>query len=226
MKSYFIKRRLHSLLGIIPLGFFLLAHLYTYSKSLGPNGVVAYNEVLQSRKGIPFFVILEILLIYLPILFHAIYGFVILAQSKNNVTRYPHEANIRYSLQRLTGIIAFIFIGYHVYTTRLISYFSGSPMEYLWMVRLFESSWKVWFYLIGSMAISFHFANGLWTFLNVWGITISKQVQRVSLYACMSFFVALTLVNWLVIANFAYHYKEAPGWIGMILKFVKNHLFG
>lgn len=226
LPSHFIKRRIHSLLGIIPIGFFLLFHLYTYSKSLGPNGVKAYNEAILASRHIPFLVVLEVVFIYLPILLHAVYGFVILYQGRSNVVRYPYEANVRYVFQRLTGVIALFFIGYHVYATRLSSYFSSTPMEYLWMVQMFEHSWKVWFYLIGTTAISFHFANGVWTFLIVWGVTISKYVQRLSLYACMSLFIILTLTNWLVVANFTYHYQAAPSWLAFILKFIKRYLFG
>lgn len=226
LPAHFLKRRIHSLLGIVPIGVFLLEHIYTNSKSLAPDGVAVYNGAIKSFYEIPFLVLIEIVFIYLPILFHAGYGLAILYQGKSNITSSGYEANIRYTLQRITGMIALVFIGYHVYATRLTSYFTGAPMEYLWMVRMFETPWKIWFYLAGSIAVCFHFANGIWTFLIVWGITISKYSQRIALYACLSLFAALSLINLLVIANFTYHHQPAPAWIAVILNFVKSYLFG
>lgn len=226
LPRHFWARRIHSLLGIVPLGAFLLCLIYTYSKSLGPNGVVAFNQALQDRSKIPFLFVLEIFFIYLPLLYHALYGFVILYLGKSNVVRYPHGANVRFLLQRLTGVIALFFIGYHVYATRLTSLVTGSPVDYLWIVRLFEQSWTGWFYLIGSVALSFHLANGIWNFLIVWGITVSKRSQKISLSFCMALFSILTVVNALIIANFTYYQNPAPFWIAGILKFVRTVLFG
>ncbi|MBI2339217.1 MAG: succinate dehydrogenase [Deltaproteobacteria bacterium] len=225
LPAHFLARRIHSLSGIIPIGAFLLVHTYTNSKSLAPDGVALYNGAIKSFSEIPFLVFLEIVFVYLPILFHAGYGFVILYQGKSNVTRYGSEANIRYTLQRITGMLALVFIGYHVYATRWTALFTGQPMEYLWMVRMFETPWKVWFYLAGTTAVCFHFANGLWTFLIVWGITVSRHSQRVALYACMAVFAGLSVVNLLMIANFTYYHQPAPVWIAAILGFVKMFLF-
>ncbi|MBI4412231.1 MAG: succinate dehydrogenase [Deltaproteobacteria bacterium] len=224
LPGHFVARRLHSLLGIVPIGAFLLLHTYTNSKSLGPDGVALYNTAIRSE--IPFLIVAEIVFIYLPLIFHAGYGLIILYQGKSNVARYGYGANIRYTLQRITGMIALVFVGYHVYTTRLASYLTGQPMEYLWMVRLFEEPWRVWFYLVGTLAVCFHFANGIWTFLIVWGITVSKYSQRLALTACMALFGFLSFVNFLMIANFAYHHAPTPLWIAVILGFVKGYLFG
>ena len=41
----------------------------------------------------------------------------------------------------------------------------------------------------------FHLANGVWTSLITWGITIKPQTQRVSGYVCAVFGILLCLVG-------------------------------
>lgn len=222
--SHFIWRRLHSLSGVLPLGVFLLEHIYTNAYSL--VSAEAYNEKIAHLQGLPFVVIIEILGIFLPILFHALYGFVIVYQGRNNVHQYGFESNWRYTLQRITGVLGFIFIAYHVYATRLTSYFTHEPMSYNWMQDLLSQRWKMWFYLVGSVGLLYHFCNGLWTFMIVWGITINKLAQKLSLQVFMGLFVALASVNILVVLNFAYPVGQRPYVLEVMFNFIKQWLFG
>lgn len=223
--SHFVWRRLHSLSGLLPIGVFLLEHIYTNTYSLvSPE---KYNAKIDALQSIPFVVLIEVFGIFLPILFHALYGLVIVYQGRSNVHQYGFESNWRYTAQRITGVIGLIFIVYHVYATRLTSYFNHEPMSYNWMQDILSSPWKMWFYLIGSTSIIFHFCNGLWTFFIVWGVTVTKAVQSLSLKACMGLFVVLGGVNTLIVLNFAYPATQPrPALIDAILTFSKNWLFG
>ena len=113
----FALRRLHSLLGVIPLGVFLIQHLVI--NHFAVNSPEAFNNASDFMWNLPFKIVLETLVIYLPILFHAIYGVYIAFTSKNNVTHYSTFRNWMFLLQRITGIIAFIFIAIHVWQTRV-----------------------------------------------------------------------------------------------------------
>jgi len=44
------------------------------------------------------------------------------------------------------------------------------------------------------VAASYHFANGLWSFLVSWGITVGPRAQRVSSYVCMSLFALVSIM--------------------------------
>ncbi len=59
--------------------------------------------------------LVEWLFIFLPIIFHAVIGFVIIRGGLPNTGRYAYGANWRYTLQRATGVIAFFFIFWHVF---------------------------------------------------------------------------------------------------------------
>ncbi|MGL6145906.1 MAG: succinate dehydrogenase, partial [Macrococcoides caseolyticum] len=113
----FALRRLHSLLGVIPLGVFLIQHLViNHFAVAGPE---SFNKASDFMWNLPFKIALETLVIYLPILFHAIYGIFIAFTAKNNVQRYSTFRNWMFLLQRVTGVIAFIFIAVHVWQTRV-----------------------------------------------------------------------------------------------------------
>ena len=115
----FIWRKLHSLLGIIPIGAFLLEHLLSNFEAL--KGPIAYGAQVKFLNGLPMVRVLEWVFIFLPILYHGIYGVYIWLRGKSNIVYYPWAGNWLYISQRYTGLIAFAYIAQHVYRQR----FSG-----------------------------------------------------------------------------------------------------
>src|SRR3990167_6521042 len=87
----FLLRRIHSLSGIIPIGGFLLMHLYENSQAF--MGEQAYNEIVARIHAMPLLIFMEIFLIWLPILYHGIYGMGLIYGSKPNVNKYPEYFN-------------------------------------------------------------------------------------------------------------------------------------
>jgi len=180
----FWARRVHSLSGVVPIGAFLLEHLFT--NSFSTQGPAAYNEVVLKLQSLPYVHWMEVFIIFLPILFHAIYGTYIAWQAKYNAVRYPFFRNWMFALQRASGIILFVYIGTHVYETRFQLFFNEDLKLHFFehMQELLSSPIYLGVYVLGVIAAAFHFANGLWTFGIVWGITAGRQAQRLSSYAC------------------------------------------
>lgn len=117
----FFHRRLHSLLGVIPVGLFLIMHLMlNYNATKGPE---AFNKAAGFMENLPFLLFLEFAFIYIPIVFHAIYGVYIAFTAKPNVGRFGKFRNWMFVLQRFTGIFLIIFIAWHVWETRLAKAF-------------------------------------------------------------------------------------------------------
>lgn len=191
----FINRRLHSLLGVIPVGAFLLNHLLTnYYATRGPE---AFNEQVQWIQDLPFLLVLETLFIFLPILYHGIYGVYIAFQAKNNVSSFGVFRNYMFMLQRVTGLIAFVFIAIHVWQTRVqvaLGNVETSELSRLMADSLSNPLWMT-LYLIGLIATVFHFSNGLWSFFVSWGITVGPRAQRAMTYVCMVVFVLVSYVG-------------------------------
>ena len=198
VSPHFWLRRLHSLSGIFPIGAFLLEHMF--SNALIVNGAQAYNNQIAFLQGLPYVLLLEIFFIYLPILYHAFYGFYIMFTGKSNLSSYPNSANAMYVLQRWTGAITFIYIAYHTYHTRIVNLLYGTEVSYERMADLMADPKIFWFYMVGLAAVMFHFANGLWGFLISWGITTGPKAQKVSGVVCAFLGAAIYLsgVNSLV----------------------------
>ncbi|HEU4594286.1 MAG TPA: hypothetical protein VFS10_03880, partial [Pyrinomonadaceae bacterium] len=59
----FVLRKLHQLTGIVPLGAFLLEHLYTNSKAVNSNPLLGeqhFNEAVSDLQQIPYILFVEI----------------------------------------------------------------------------------------------------------------------------------------------------------------------
>jgi succinate dehydrogenase / fumarate reductase, cytochrome b subunit len=188
----FVSRRIHSLLGVIPIGLFLVQHLVVNHFATG--GAESFNKAAHFMESLPFRIVLETFVIYLPILFHAVYGLYITFQANNNVSRYGYFRNTMFLLQRVTGVITLIFIAWHVWETRVQAAL-GAEVDFSMMEEIFNSPVMIVFYLVGVLSAVFHFANGLWSFFVSWGLTVSPRSQKISTYVTMGVFIALAIVS-------------------------------
>lgn len=190
--SYF-SRKLHSLLGIIPLGMFFVVHALTNFQAFerGPEGFQSGVNLINS---LPLIAVLEFVLIYIPLLFHGIYGLYVAYQSNSNLGRFKYGRNWAFTAQRVTGVITFVFVFWHVYETRFQVYLGNITHEELGstMNQIATSPLAFTLYIIGVVAASFHFANGFWAFLISWGITVGERAQRVSSKICFGIFLLIT----------------------------------
>src|SRR5271165_4961204 len=107
----FLLRRLHSLSGIVPVGLFLIEHFI--SNAFATRGPAGYTKQVELLSSFPFVVGLELFGIWLPILYHALYGFYIWYRGEGNVGEYPWTGNWLYTSQRWTGTIAFFYMVWH-----------------------------------------------------------------------------------------------------------------
>jgi succinate dehydrogenase / fumarate reductase cytochrome b subunit len=121
----FLNRRLHSLLGVIPVGFFLLEHFYTNYHAT--QGADAFVEAVNFLWGIPLLPVLEIFFIFIPLMYHAFYGLYIVFRARNNVSQFGTFRNYMFVIQRVTGVITLIFIIWHVWQTRIQLLFDPTP---------------------------------------------------------------------------------------------------
>ena len=201
LSKTFVLRKLHQLSGIFPLGIFLLEHFYTNSKAL--TGPQDFNNAVRDLQSIPYILFVEIGGIFIPLLYHAIYGLVITMEARPNNLAYPYARNWFYTIQRITGVILFFFITFHVLNFRFglvpglntMSVAHHIDESFNIVAREFRMIPIFIIYVIGITSTVWHFANGLWLFLVDWGITIGERAQRLTGYACIAFGVLLLLVG-------------------------------
>src|SRR5690625_1936775 len=165
----FFNRRLHSLLGVVPIGLFVLQHLMI--NHFAVYGQERFNAAAGFMAGLPFVLLLEIFVIYLPILFHAILGVYIVFVARNNTRKYGYFRNWMFYLQRITGLVTLVFIAWHVFETRVQIALGNADLDYSLMEGILTNPFMFWFYVIGVLSAVFHFSNGLWSFFVSWGIT-------------------------------------------------------
>jgi len=211
--SFFVRhefaiRRLHSLSGIVPLGAYMVVHLATNASLL--NNVETFQRAVYMihalGRALP---IVEWGLIFAPLLFHAIVGIWIARTGRLNTAHYKFSGNRRYKWQRITGLIAFVFLMMHVLHLHGWVHFSpwvrlGEQYGFV-QFRAYNAAstlatamtglfWKA-FYLVGVWACVYHLANGLWTAGITWGLWISAAAQKRASKVCTVFGVGLLIVG-------------------------------
>jgi succinate dehydrogenase / fumarate reductase cytochrome b subunit len=210
-RENFFWHKVHSLTGVVPVGFYMLQHLTLNSFTIA--GPEKFNSVIRFFDGMPKHVllVLEIVAIWLPLLFHAVYGLFIINRGESNYfeKKYQWSQNRMYVLQRWSGLFLFLFLAFHVSTTTVAKYISGNStvVEYAaWQEKLTTYGYALFFlYLLGILASSYHLSYGIWNFCIRWGITISDQAQERIQKFSLVMFIAVTLLGWGALFGFLMH---------------------
>lgn len=198
-RYHFAIRRIHSLSGIIPVGVFLCVHLSVNGAILaGPDSYQFAVDQIHILANLGILKPVEVAFIFLPIAFHAIVGVIIWLEGKPNLTAYKYGGNVRYVLQRWTGVIAFIFILLHLWHVHWIIP-GGTEFDPHDAARTTVQAMTGWWtgpvYAIGVLCAVFHLANGIWTFLITWGVTIGPRSQALSGRVCLVIGIGLGLLG-------------------------------
>jgi succinate dehydrogenase / fumarate reductase cytochrome b subunit len=209
--SSFLLRRLHSLSGILPVGAFLFEHI-VISNSTAITGPEAYAKQVAFLGGLPLIFFLELFGIWLPILFHGLYGFYIWYRGDGNTTQYPWSGNWMYTAQRWTGGIAFVYIIWHTYTMR----FTGADLHadpaasFAKVQAELMNPLLLAFYVVGLIAACWHLAYGVWLFAAKWGITPGEKARQRFLLVCLGLFVLMSGVGLASLYTFRARFPQAP----------------
>ena len=208
LKHEFAIRRLHSLLGIVPLGLYMVVHLTTNASLI--NGTQTFQRAVYlihaPGKLLP---IIEWGAIFLPLVFHAVIGVWISKTGTYNSSQYTFTSNRRYVVQRITGIVALIYLFFHILhlhgwfhapfwldAVRGMGLANFRPYNAGSTLADAMNGW-VWplFYLIGVLSCVYHLANGLWTSGITWGLWVSPKAQQRATKVCSGFGVILAVIS-------------------------------
>jgi len=192
----FFLRRLHSLTGIVPVGAFLFEHILI-SNSTAISGPDAYARQVSFLANLPLVFFLELFGIWIPILFHGLYGFYIWFRGDGNTIAYPWTGNWMYTLQRWTGGIAFVYIVWHTWTMRFtgVDLHEAAAQSFPKVQAEVHNPLLLAFYIVGLIAASWHFAYGIWLFSAKWGIVSGEKAQQRLLRLCLALFLLLSVVG-------------------------------
>ena len=203
-RYHFLLRRLHSLTGLV-FGGYLVVHLLV-NATIAQGGRV-YQTQVDKIHDLPFLPVIEWTFIYLPILYHTVYGVWITLTGQPNVGRYPYEKNWFYLFQRISAVIIVFFMLFHVlalkyglFGTNLRFNPHGGALRTVaqHMETSFFITWIV--YPLGILASCYHLANGFWTAAITWGLTISEASQKRWGYACAGLFAVTFVAGMIALA--------------------------
>ena len=208
----FLWRKLHSLSGIVPIGAFLIEHVISNFEAI--NGPLAYAKQVLFLNSLPLVRVLEWAFIFIPLAFHGIYGVVIAFRGRQNVNVYPWAGNWGYLTQRVTGIIAFLYIIQHVLRQRFmgVSLPEHPGAAFAKVQHELSNPWMLLVYIIAMAATSWHFAYGVWLFAAKWGITPGDKARRRFGFVCAVGGILIAVMGYASIYAFVGNpkYKNAP----------------
>lgn len=171
-------KKLHSLSGVLPLGVFVVLHLWITAS------VVGSRAVYDRQIGLIHSGVLGVLepLVIAPLFFHGIYG-VIRALGPRDPD-HAYESDVHATLQRISGVVVLVFISLHVWEFRGPTWTQGLS-ESAYSTKLVQDlsstrygvPWIALGYIAGMAGSLFHLVNGMTSFCTRWGYTASKAAQ-------------------------------------------------
>ena len=209
VRHEFLIRRLHSLSGLVPVGAYMCIHLLTNASVVDSPG--SFQRLVYQIHSLGIVLpVVEWGFIFLPLLFHAIIGVVIIRGGLPNSGTYRYGKNLRYTLQRATGMIALLFILWHVFHMHgwfHMNWWLKSVVEPLngGLFRPYNAASSMGaamngiavplLYAIGVLSCVFHLANGIWTMGITWGVWVSPAAQKRADIVCITFGIALAALS-------------------------------
>jgi succinate dehydrogenase / fumarate reductase cytochrome b subunit len=191
----FILSRLGSLFAFAPLGVWTLGHLWHQLAAYRSAGAWQLEvEHHDSEAG----TFLTFAVVLLPLLWHTVWGIGRMFKSRPAVANHGFS-NIRYMVQRLSAIGLLLFLGAHLYLAWFEPRFiQGRPEPFEEIAReMHFNTPTLIVYILGTLAIAYHLANGLWSFLSMgWGVAVSKSALSWMEKVSLLFFFVLLAIGW------------------------------
>lgn len=209
-KAQFFLRRLHSLTGLV-FGGYIVVHLLVNATLIegarhGGQPTV-FQEQVDKIHSLPFLQVIEYSMIFLPLLFHTLYGIYVTVSGKANVGNYGYGKNWAYTLQRASALGIFAFALFHIFALKFGLF--GTALAFdpanatASTINHLKAHWSITYlvYPLGILASTFHLANGFWTAAITWGLTVSKQSQQRFGFVCAGLFLFTTVCGFTALAS-------------------------
>ncbi len=194
----FLRSRLGSLLAVVPLAVWTVNHLWNNLSAF--SGAAQWQaDVTEYRHPIVFFASGTIAL--LPLVLHTIWGIGRLVTAQPNNVKYKFFANFKYALQRLSAIGVMFFLGAHIWLAMLDPRINTHRPEAFAHIahEMHHHLPTLLVYLLGTLGVAFHLANGLYSFSMGWGLVVSRRALKRLDVGVVVLFLVLLGMSWGVI---------------------------
>jgi succinate dehydrogenase / fumarate reductase, cytochrome b subunit len=190
--------RLASLVSFAPLGVWTANHLWDNLAAF--QGKEAWEKAVTHYPN-SWAQALTWLLVLGPLLLHTVWGLQRLKSWKPNNLSYPQLLNWRYLLQRISAVGVLLFLGAHIWLAMLQPRWLEGHAETFedisWHMRYHWQTLVV--YLLGTLGVAYHFANGLSGLAWTWGLVVGRKSQRRFDWVTALTFAAFLAAAWGVI---------------------------
>jgi succinate dehydrogenase / fumarate reductase cytochrome b subunit len=194
-RADFLRARLASGLAIAPLGVWTIVHLWNNLAAF--EGAEAWQKAVTAYPH-PFAQAVTAVIVLLPLALHVIWGIGRLATSRPNNLRYGFYANLKYALQRLSAIGVLFFLGAHLWLAllkpRLVEGHAEPFADIAQEMHFHGPTLLV--YVLGTLGVAYHLANGVQTFCMGWGVVSSRAALRRLEGATLGLFAILLAMAW------------------------------
>ncbi len=194
----FVRARLGSFLAFMPLSVWTILHLWHNLAAF--QGASAWQtEVTEYTHPLAQFATLVVVL--LPLVLHIVWGLVRLKSARPNNVRYGFFGNLKYAVQRLSALGVLAFLGAHVWLAMLQPRFVLHHAEYFGDIahEMHHHGPTLAVYLLGTLGVTYHLANGLSTFAMGWGVVASRHALKKVEIASLGLFAVLLAMAWAAI---------------------------
>ena len=191
----FVRSRLGSLLAVVPLAVWTVNHLWNNLSAF--HGAAQWQaDVTEYRHPIVFFA--SGLIALLPLVLHTIWGIGRLLSAQPNNVRYKYFANTKYAVQRLSAIGVMFFLGAHIWLAFLDPRINtGRPEAFAHIAHeMHHHLPTLVVYLLGTLGVAYHLANGLHSFSMGWGIVVSRRALKRLDVGVIVIFLVLLGMSW------------------------------
>lgn len=195
VRNRFLRDRLGSILAFFPLGVWTFFHLWdNLAAAYGPE---AWQKAVTTYTS-PFAFFLVTACVLIPLVWHTIWGITRMLTSRPNNARYNTFPNFKYLLQRITAAGVAAFLGAHIWLAFLRPrIFNGQPETFADLanhMRFHPPTLIV--YLLGTLGVAYHLANGLWGFAFSWGMSDKSWGGRMMNAVVIVVFLLLLAMGW------------------------------
>jgi succinate dehydrogenase / fumarate reductase cytochrome b subunit len=191
----FLRARLASILSLLPLGVWTVAHLWHNLAAF--DGPEAWQKAVTEYPH-PLAQLATLIVVLVPLMLHLAWGLTRLGTTRPNNVRYGTFANLKYALQRLSAIGVLFFLGAHVWLAmlqpRLVAGHAETFADISHEMHFHTPTLVV--YILGTLGVSYHLANGIHSFAMGWGLVVSRRALRKLDFWVIAVFAILLTMSW------------------------------
>lgn len=197
-RGSFLRARLASLLAVAPLGVWTVAHVWGNLASF--QGAQAWEQSVTAHAH-PVATMATSLVVMIPLVLHTVWGIGRLMSFRPNNGSYNFFSNLKYVLQRASAIGVLLFLMAHITLAYLKPRLIDGHAETFRDIaaEMYHNAPTLPVYVLGTLGVAYHLANGLYTFCMGWGIAVGRNgLKNVQILSGL-FFVIMLAMSWAAI---------------------------